>query len=336
MKKILVIPGDGIGPEVISVAKKVLESLALDIEFSEAEAGLACFEKHGTSLPEVTIEACKQVDAILFGAVTTPPHIENYKSAILGLRQALDLYANVRPTRSMGLKTRFETNAPIDMILVRENTEGLYSGIERMEGLDHAVTERHITRKGSERILKYAFELAQSRGKKKVTVVHKANVMRATCGLFLKVARELAADYPKIEMEEMIVDAMAMRLLKDPESFEVVVTTNLFGDILSDEACMLVGGLGIAASGNIGDKYSLFEPVHGSAPDIAGQGIANPMATLFATVMMLERIGELESAKKLQTALEQMIAEGTLTKDLGGNESTAGFESKLITKLHLR
>lgn len=333
MYNILLIPGDGIGPEVISTAKKILEKIDIKINFDEAAAGFACFEKHGTSLPEQTIEMCKKADAVLFGAVTTPPHIKGYKSAILGLRKALDLYANIRPIKSLGLHTNFNLKKPINLIIVRENTEDLYSGVERFEGEDKAITERIITRHGSERILKHAFELAKTQNRKKVTVVHKANVMRATCGLFLKIAHEIAEKYPNIVMEEMIVDAMAMRLLKDPENFEIIVTTNLFGDILSDEASMLVGGLGVAASGNIGEKYALFEPVHGSAPDISGKNLANPMATLFATVMMLEYLKEFDVAKKLNNALTAMIHENLLTQDLGGNETTDSFTNKLLQKL---
>ncbi len=345
MTKILLIPGDGIGPEVIDVAKNVLEAMKLDIEFSYAEAGFECYKKHGTSLPDSTIEACKNVDAVLFGAVTSPPHIVGYKSAILGLRKSLDLYANVRPIKSLGLESIFKSEKNIDMLIVRENTEDLYSGVERMEGHDRAITERIITRKASERIIRYAFELGEKRKspngipsgdkeKSKVTLVHKANVMRATCGLFLEIGREIAKEYPDIELEEVIVDVMAMKLLKDPENFDIVVTTNLFGDILSDEACMLVGGLGVAASGNIGNKYALFEPVHGSAPDIAGQGIANPMATLFATVMMLEHLRDFKSATKLQLALEAMIKKEILTQDLGGQETTKSFETNLLFNLN--
>ncbi len=330
---ILIIKGDGIGPEVIEAAIAVLENLGLDLHFAEAKAGYACYQECGDPIPDSTIEAARKAEATLFGAVTTPPDIPNYRSAVVTLRKTLDLYANLRPVRSLGLKGP-HYRAGLDFYVVRENTEGLYSGQEEIEG-DTAVAKRIITRKASERIVRYAFELAKRTGKHKVTVVHKANVLRLTDGLFRRVALEVAAEYAPlgIEVQELLVDTMAMRLIKDPENFEVIVTTNLFGDILSDEASELVGGLGVAASGNIGLNGAIFEPVHGSAPDVAGKGIANPLAAFLTTVMMLQHIGEPQAAERLQKATTALINEGTLTPDLGGRANTVQVRDRVIDLL---
>lgn len=338
---LLIIKGDGIGPEVVSAARVVLENLNLDLHFEEAKAGYACYQEVGDPIPQATIEAARQADATLFGAVTTPPDIPKYRSAVVTLRKELDLYANLRPVRSLGLKgAHYRDN--LDLYVVRENTEGLYSGQEEVDG-DTAIAKRIITKKGSERIVRYAFELAKRTGKRKVTVVHKANVLRLTDGLFRRTALSVAAEYQSanqsadqsegIEVQELLVDTMAMRLIKDPQNFEVIVTTNLFGDILSDEASELVGGLGVAASGNIGVSGAIFEPVHGSAPDIAGKGIANPLATFLTTVMLLQHINEPAAAEKLQNAITKIIAEGTLTPDLGGSSSTLQVRDRVIELL---
>ena len=327
------IKGDGIGQEVTEAAVTVLNSLGLDLNWQEAKAGYACYQECGDPIPSSTIEAAREAEATLFGAVTTPPNIPNYRSAVVTLRKSLDLYANLRPVQSLGLQgAHYRSN--LDLHIVRENTEGLYSGQEEDFG-DYAVTKRIISRKGSERIVRYAFELAKSLGKDRVTLVHKANVLRVTDGLFRKVALEVAANYASdgIEMQEILVDTMAMRLIKDPENFQIIVTTNLFGDILSDEAAELVGGLGVAASGNIGENGAIFEPVHGSAPDIAGQGIANPLATLLASVMLLRHIKENQAADRLQKAVSKIIAGGTLTPDLGGNATTKQVTEAVIASL---
>jgi len=264
------------------------------------------------------VAACREADAVLFGAVTTPPDIPNYKSAIVTLRQELDLYANLRPVRSLGVPG---FRQGIDLVIVRENTEGLYSGQEEDLG-DVAIAKRVISRRGSARIARAAFDLARREGRPRVTIVHKANVLRLTCGLFRRTAFEIAQDYPGITADEMLVDSMAMRLIKDPEKFSVIVTTNLFGDILSDEAAMLVGGLGLAAAGNIGERGAIFEPVHGSAPDIAGQGIANPLAAILAAAMMLSYLGEPEAAERVNQAVAKTIRSGVLSPDLGGTATT--------------
>ncbi|PWH17061.1 MAG: NAD-dependent isocitrate dehydrogenase [Anaerolineae bacterium] len=318
---ITLLPGDGIGPEVIAAAETVLRALPLEFTFTRAEIGFSAYERLGTPLPEATLEAIRNSHAALFGAVTTPPNLPGYFSPVVRMRQALDLYANLRPNRSLPHPS---SRPGIDLVIVRENTEGLYSGIERLEDDgNRAITERVITRRGSERILRKAFDLARQTGRTRVHVVHKANVLRQTCGLFRRVALEVAAEYPEIEMLEMLVDTCAMELIRAPEQLQVIVTTNLFGDILSDEACMLVGGLGVAASGNIGTDAAVFEPVHGSAPPLVGTGKANPTATFFAAAMMLEYLGETESAIRLRKAVEACIAAGQTTPDLGGALTTS-------------
>lgn len=317
---ITLLPGDGIGPEVIAAAEAVLRALPLEFEFTRAEIGLSAYERLGTPLPDSTLEAIRRSHAALFGAVTTPPNVPGYFSPVVRMRQRLDLYTNLRPIRSIPHPS---SRPNIDLLIVRENTEGLYSGIERVEDDgNRAITERVITRTGSERILRKAFNLARQTGRTKVHVVHKANVLRQTCGLFRQVALEIAPEYPEIEMLEMLVDTCAMELVRAPEQFQVIVTTNLFGDILSDEACMFVGGLGVAASANIGADAAVFEPVHGSAPPLVGTGKANPTATFFAAAMMLEHLGEMEQAARLRNAVEACIAQGQVTPDLGGTLTT--------------
>src|SRR5690349_9248638 len=306
--RICLLPGDGIGPEVVDCAEQLLRALPLNLEFVRAEIGFSAYEQLGTPFPDSTLEEIRLSSAALFGAVTTAPSIPNYFSPVVRMRQALELYANIRPCHSI---PHSSSRPNIDLIIVRENTEGLYSGIERLEeDGNRAVTERVITRKASERIIRKAFELARQAHRKVVHVVHKANVLRQTCGLFRSVALEIAKDYPDILMHEMLVDTCAMELVRAPEQFEIIVTTNLFGDILSDEACMFVGGLGIAPSGNIGTDAAVFEPVHGSAPNLVGTGKANPVATFLATAMMLDYLNETESAKRLRKAVNECIANG--------------------------
>ncbi len=316
---ICLIEGDGIGKEVVPVGRQVLEAIGLPCEFVPAEAGWETFRRTGNALPEETVTAARAADATLFGAVSSPLQpVQGYSSPIVGLRRKLDLYANLRPARSQPVPG---SRPGIDMLIVRENSEGLYAGRERSDG-EEAITERVITRRASERIARTAFRLAAER-RGMVTVVHKANVLRATCGLFREAALQVAGEFPQVRVEEMLVDTAAMRLITEPERFDVLVTTNLFGDILSDEAAALVGGLGIAPSGNIGERHALFEPVHGSAPDIAGKGIANPMATLLAVAMMLDHLGEGRWAGRLREAVEGVLRDGPRTPDLRG---TAGTE----------
>ncbi len=334
---LLIIKGDGIGPEVVEAARFVLERLGLDLHFEEARAGFACFQDCGDPIPLSTIEAARRANATLFGAVTTPPDIPNYRSAVVTLRKELDLYANLRPVRSLGLVGGHYREG-LDFYVVRENTEGLYSGQEELsEDGNRAVAKRIITRNGSERIVRYAFELARRTDKGRVTVVHKANILRLSDGLFRRTALAVAEEYRQagIEVQELLVDTMAMRLIKDPQNFEVIVTTNLFGDILSDEASELVGGLGVAASGNIGLHGAIFEPVHGSAPDIAGRGIANPIAAFQTSVMLLQHLGEAQAAARLQKAVLALIAEGTLTPDLGGTATTIQLRDRVLELLKL-
>ena len=329
--RICLLPGDGIGPEVIDAAEKVLSAMPLDWDFVRADIGFGAYERLGTPLPDATLEQIRLSSATLFGSVTTPPNLAGYFSPVVRMRQALELYANLRPCRSIP----HESSKPnIDLIIVRENTEGLYSGIERLEDDgNRAITERVITRKGSERILRKAFDIARQRERKIVHVVHKANVLRQTCGLFRSVALEIAKDYPDITMHEMLVDTCAMELVRAPEQFDVIVTTNLFGDILSDEACMFVGGLGVAASGNIGIEASVFEPVHGSAPPLAGTGKANPIATFLAAAMMLDHIGETAHAGQLRNAVESCIASKETTPDLGGLLTTSEVTEKVKIRM---
>ena len=329
--RICLLLGDGIGPEVIGCAEQVLRALPLDLDFVRSEIGFGAYERLGTPLPDSTLEEIRLSSAALFGAVATPPNLPGYFSPVVRMRQSLELYANLRPCQSI---PHSSSRPNIDILIVRENTEGLYSGIERLEeDGNRAVTERVITRKGSERIIRKTFELARQTKRKSVHVVHKANVLRQTCGLFRSVAFEVAKEYPDITMQEMLVDTCAMELVRAPEQFEIIVTTNLFGDILSDEACMFVGGLGVAASGNIGINAAVFEPVHGSAPTIVGTGKANPIATFLATAMMLDYLNEKESAERLRNVVNDCIANGESTPDLGGSLTTSQVTERVIQRL---
>jgi homoisocitrate dehydrogenase len=327
--RICLIEGDGIGHEVIPAGRQLLEATGLSFEWVSAEAGWESFQKHGTALPPETLDAVKSCRATLFGAVSSPLQaVAGYRSPIVALRRELNLYANLRPVISQPVPS---SRSGIDMLIVRENTEGLYAGRERADE-NEAVTERVITRRASERIVRLAFRQAvQRRGL--VTIVHKANVLRATCGLFRQVAFEVAAEFPQVRAEEMLVDTAAMRLITDPERFDVIVTTNLFGDILSDEAAALVGGLGLAPSGNIGEERAIFEPVHGSAPDIAGKGIANPLATFLAAAMLLDFIDQRAAAERARRAVEHVLRAGPLTPDLGGTATTGQVTQEVIRNL---
>ncbi len=327
--KLAVIPGPGIGAEVVPEAVRLLESTDLTFDCRYMEIGYEVFKKTGTPVPDEVLTEIRKTQACLFGATTTPVGVPGYKSAIITLRRALGLYANVRPAKSYPIQKSMKD---VDLVIVRENTEGLYSGME-FELPDSAYTLRVITRKATERIARYAFDLAMKR-RKKVTVVTKANVLRKSDGLFLEVSRKVAEDYPDVEMEEAFVDVTAMRLVLKPNIFDVIVTSNLFGDILSDEAAGLVGGLGLAPSANIGADYALFEPVHGSAPRLAGKGIANPMAAILASKMMLDYLGENRWAERVENAVVSVLEEGkVLTPDLGGSSSTKQVTDAIIDAL---
>lgn len=330
---IAVIRGDGIGPEIMQATLRVLDALQCDFRYEFVEAGLEALEKHGTLLPEHTLEAIAKYRVALKSPLTTPVG-EGFSSINVELRKRFDLYANVRPAISFpGTKSRYEN---IDLITVRENTEGAYIGEGQALSADGQVATltQRITRRGSERIARYAFDLARKVGRKKVTVVHKANILKSTSGLFLRVVREVAAEYPDIQMTEMIVDNCCMQLVMNPHQFDVIVTTNLFGDIISDLCAGLVGGLGLAPGANIGTDAAIFEAVHGSAPDIAGQGIANPVALLLGAAQMLDHFGMVEKAGKLRLAIRQtMAAKDRVTRDLGGDGSTAAFADAIISRL---
>lgn len=328
MTRLCLIAGDGIGREVVQAARQVLEALAVPAEFVEAEAGWETFQQTGNALPEQTLAAVQAANATLFGAVSSPSQrVAGYRSPIVGMRKALDLYACVRPVQTPPLAN---ARAGVNLVVVRENTEGLYSGQETREGDERATAQRIITRQASERIVQWAVQYAQRTGRRKITVVHKANVLRETCGLFRETALRVLADAPDLQVEEMLVDNAAYQLARAPERFEVLVTTNLFGDILSDVASVWGGGLGLAASANYGTRTAVFEPVHGSAPDIAGQGIANPLATLSASVLMLEFVGLNSYAERLQTAIQAVLANGPYTPDLTGTATTAEVVQAVI------
>ena len=314
--QIAVVPGDGIGKEVMEAAISVLDSLGIDFDYVYGQAGDECLEKTGTALPSETLDIIRNADACLFGAAG-----ETAADVIVKIRQEMKMFANLRP-----VKTYPNTNSlfdNIDFMIVRENTEGMYIADEESYTDDGAIARRIITKEAEERIIDYAFKYALENDKTKVTAVHKANVLKKTDGLFKEIFYEVARKYPDIATEDFYVDATAMYLITQPQNFEVIVTTNLFGDILSDEGAGLVGGLGLIPSANIGENGALFEPVHGSAPDIAGQGIANPIAMMLSAVMMLRYIGETEAADKFDAAILKVLNDANvLTADLGGNAST--------------
>ena len=379
---VLAIPGDGIGREVVPAALAVLRATGLPLALSEAEAGWDCFQRHGAALPGETLAAARAADAVLFGAVGSPSFpVPGYRSPIVALRKALDLYANIRPVSDQRAPTadhQSEASAVVgrrssvvDLVVVRENTEGMYAGRERIEdGGDTAIAERVITRRASERIVRAAFELARARATAghqppgaehsalpvhdrscvvghratKVTIVHKANVLRETCGLFRAAALAVSAEYPDVAHDELLVDNCALQLVQRPERFDVIVTTNLFGDILSDIASYWGGGLGLATSANLGDGRALFEPVHGSAPDIAGTGAANPLAAIGCAAELLAwlagRAGAgaaayTHAAKRVRAAVAQVRVSGPHTPDLGGNASTADVTAAVLDALHV-
>ena len=333
-QKITVIRGDGIGPEMMDATLHVLDAMGLGLTYEEADAGLAALEKHGELLPAATLESIQRNKVALKSPLTTPVG-EGFSSINVALRRHFDLYANVRPAKSYP-NTLARFPGEVDLITVRENTEGAYigEGQELSEDGATATLLQKVTRKGSERIVRYAFELARSTGRKKVTVVHKANILKTTSGLFLKVAREVAAEYPEIECSEMIVDNACMQLVMRPEQFDILVTTNLFGDIISDLCAGLIGGLGLTPGANIGHDVAIFEAVHGTAPDIAGQGKANPGALLLGAAQMLDHMGMPEQGERLRQAMVATLdAKDSLTADLGGTGSTMDYARAIASRL---
>ncbi len=331
--KITLIPGDGIGPEVTSAARKVLAAAGVVIDWEIVDAGAGAINKHGTTLPEETIESIKKNKVALKGPLTTPIG-EGFKSVNVQLRKTLDLYANIRPVRS-ALGITFQ-HKPIDLVIFRENTEDLYAGLEYEIAPGVAQSLKIITEKASTRIARAAFEWAKKNNRKLVHAVHKANIMKKSDGLFLDSVRQVAKDYPEITYKEIIVDNCAMQMVMRPEQFDVVVLGNLYGDIISDLAAGLVGGLGVVPGANIGDDIAIFESVHGSAPDIAGKGVANPIATILSANMMLRHIGESKAADRIQAALVLFLAERKhLTPDLGGHATTDELVDGLIDKIKM-
>ncbi len=326
MHNVTLIKGDGIGPSIMEAAVKIIDATGVKILWEEADAGMAAFEKHGTPIPDVTLDSIEKNRIAFKGPLTTPVG-GGFRSINVALRQTYDLYANVRPAKTWkGAQTKFEN---VDIVVVRENTEGLYLGLEHYLTRQKDVAESLavITKEGSERIMEYAFKYAIDNGRKKVTACHKANILKYTSGLFLDTAREVAKKYPEIEFDEKIVDATCMHLIMDPHQFDVIVTTNMFGDILSDLTAGLVGGLGLIPGANIGTDAALFEAVHGSAPDIAGKNIANPTAVIMAGVMMLNHLGETAAANKIKVAVEKVIEEGRfVTPDLNPDSNTGTVE----------
>ena len=331
---ITVIRGDGIGPEIMDATLHVLDAMQLGLQYEFADAGMVALEKHGELLPAATMDSIRRNRIALKSPLTTPVG-GGFSSINVELRKRFDLYANVRPAKSFpNTKSRFPTG--VDLITVRENTEGAYIGEGQAlsEDGEVATLTQKITRRGSERIVRYAFDLARKTGRRKVTVVHKANILKSTSGLFLKTAREVAQQYPDIECNEMIVDNTCMQLVMRPEQFDVIVTTNLFGDIISDLCAGLVGGLGLAPGANIGTEAAIFEAVHGSAPDIAGQGIANPCALLLGAGQMLDHIGMADQGNRLRGAIIATLeARDTLTPDLGGSGTTLTFAKAIASRL---
>lgn len=327
--RIALIEGDGIGREAVPAAASVLAACSLAIEFQELAAGWDCFEETGTALPAATLRALQASDGALFGAVSSPSHaVPGYRSPIVELRRRLDLYANLRPFRSAPVAGSQEG---IDLLIVRENTEGLYAGRERRDG-DVAVAERLVTRDASVRIARVACEQARQR-RQQLTVVHKANVLRITDGLFRGTVLDVAAGYPDLRVDEGLVDATAYHLVRAASRFDVIVTTNLFGDILSDLVAGLTGGLGLAASANLGERFVLAEPVHGSAPDIAGRGIANPIATIRAAALLLHGLGEAAAAQRIERAVDHVLLSGPHTPDLGGRATTQQVTEAVVRHL---
>ncbi len=326
--RVTLIPGDGIGPEITKVAIEVIEATGVNVEWESVLAGESALCEYGDPLPDDTIASIRKNKVALKGPLTTPIG-GGFQSVNLRIRKALDLYANLRPVKKFkGIETPFDN---IDMIIVRENTEDLYSGLEHIVVPGVVESLKIITERASRRISHFAFSIAERWNRKKVTAVHKANIMKLSDGLFLKTVREEAVKHPKIEYNELIVDNAAMQMVINPGQFDILLTENLYGDIFSDLAAGLIGGLGLAPGANIGDEIAVFEAVHGSAPDIAGKNIANPIAIILAGALMLEWIGEVDAARKIEEAVQDVIAEGKVrTRDLGGNSSTTEMGEAII------
>jgi isocitrate dehydrogenase (NAD+) len=330
--RITLIPGDGIGPELADATRRVLDATGIAFEWEVQEAGEATIASEGTPLPDRVLESIRRNKVALKGPITTPVG-SGFRSVNVGLRQALNLYANLRPARSMvGVQSRYED---VDLVIVRENTEDLYAGIEHMVGKDAAESIKIITRAASERIARFAFEYAVANGRRKVTAVHKANIMKLSDGLFLESCRTVAEGYAgRIEFEDRIVDNMCMQLVQKPDLYDVLVLPNLYGDIVSDLCAGLVGGLGVAPGANIGEDGAVFEPVHGSAPKYAGQNVANPTALILSGALMLRHLGYVEAGERVEAAVRAVIAEGrTTTHDLGGNAGTSQFADAVIERI---
>jgi isocitrate dehydrogenase (NAD+) len=329
---VTLIPGDGIGPELAQAATGVLEATGIGFEWDRQEAGEATIASEGTPLPERVIESIRRNGVAIKGPITTPVG-SGFRSVNVGLRQALELYANVRPARTMkGVETRYDD---VDLIIVRENTEDLYAGIEHRVGADAAESIKIITRAASQRIARYAFDYAVRNGRRKVTAVHKANIMKLSDGLFLESCQQVATEYEgRVEFEDRIVDNMCMQLVQKPDLYDVLVLPNLYGDIVSDLAAGLVGGLGVAPGANIGATAAVFEPVHGSAPKYAGQNKANPTALILSGALMLRHLGETDAADAVESAVRAVIAEGTtVTYDLGGSAKTSEFGEAVAARV---
>ncbi len=335
---VVLIPGDGIGPEVTAAARKILEAVAAPLSFQVHRAGLAALEQGEEVLPQSTVEAIQHCGVALKGPCTTPVG-EGFTSVNVQLRQRLNLFAAVRPVRNLaGVDTRFDD---VDLVIIRENTEGLYSGVENQVTPDVVMSMKVATETACDRIARWDFRFATLRKRKKITVFHKANIMKITDGLFLRCARKVhQSEYPNIEYEEVIIDAGCMKLVQDPSQFDVLLLENLYGDVVSDLCAGLVGGLGVVPGANYGEDLAVFEAVHGSAPDIAGQGVANPLAVTMSSVMMLNHLAETrddpscrESADRIKAAYNRTLADGCLTRDLGGELDTQGFVDALIERI---
>lgn len=332
MKKVTLIPGDGIGYEISESLVKIFKAAKVPVEFETENAGADVYEKTGELIPDSLYKSVEKNKIAIKGPITTPIG-KGFRSINVYLRKKYDLYTNFRPSRNLpGIKTRYEN---IDLAIFRENTEGIYIGEEKYENDEKtsAIAIKRITRKGSERIIRSAFEYAKNNGLSKVTAVHKANILKFTDGMFLEIAREVSKNYEGIELEELIVDNMCMQLVTNPEKFRVIVTMNLYGDILSDLVAGLVGGLGVAPGANIGDDIAIFEAVHGSAPDIAGKNKANPLALLLSSLEMLKYLKLNDFAENIENAILKTLKEGCRTKDLGGNATTTEFTKKIIENL---
>ena len=331
MHKVTLIPGDGIGPEISSAVRRIIDASGAPIEWEVEQAGEAQMGRCGTPLPQSAIDSIRRTGVALKGPITTPVGT-GFRSVNVALRKELDLYVNLRPAKNYpNVKSRYEN---VDIVLVRENTEDLYAGVEHMVGKDAAESIKIFTREGCRRILRYAFEYAVKHNRRKVTAVHKANIMKCTDGMFLEEARAMAQQYPNIEFEDRIVDALCMKLVQTPEIFDVLVLPNLYGDIVSDLCAGLVGGLGVAPGANLGEHEAVFEAIHGSVPHRTGTNTANPMALLLSGVMMLRHLGEEQAAQRVEDALVAVIGEGThLPQDLGGKTGTQEFADAIIEKL---